>query len=91
MSVEVDYFYYDNVWQDAGAPVTWWWPMNQPVDGRYWSFAIVPEYANVAACNVVNTWLSTDNRMQLTANFTIVVNAPAGSLLGFKAIRAPSV
>ena len=89
MSHEVDYLYYDNVWQDAGTSF-WTWGLG-PHDGRYWSCAIIPEYANVAACAVTSFSFSSDDNGVLTGNFTVLVTAPAGSLLGFKAIRAPSV
>lgn len=93
MSVEVDYFYADNIFQ-ADEFAEWFWSMGQPVDGRFWSFAIVPEYANTAVCEVTRHWFSTDNDQNLTAHFDIRVDYdshPGGVLLGFKAIRAPSV
>ena len=89
MSVEVDYFYADNIWQDAG---TQGWTMGPlgPQDGRFWSATVIPEYANVGALSNTQFW-STDNNLMISANITVTVTAAAGSLLGFKAIRAPSV
>ena len=91
MSVEVDYFYADNIWQDAGSPWNWSWGPLGPQDGRFWSATVIPEYANVDALAITAFWWSTDNNLMISANFTINVTSPAGSLLGFKAIRAPSV
>jgi hypothetical protein len=91
MSVEVDYFYYDNAWQDEEFG-DWTWPLPR-ADGRYWSCAIIPEYANVSVCEITRFFWSTDNSQNFTANFTIRVDyqSHAGGVnFGFKAIRAPS-
>jgi hypothetical protein len=92
MSVQVDYIYYDNVFQDHEV-WEWSWGL-APQDGRYWSATIIPEYANVAVCQITSFWWSTDNNEFLTANFIVQVDYathPGGVNLGFKAIRAPSV
>lgn len=72
MSVEVDYLYYDNVWQDSEYQ-EWWWGVLGAADGRYWSCAVVPEYANVAGLEVTRFWWSSDNthEFNLTAHFVI--------------------
>jgi len=91
MSVEVDYIYYDNVWQD-GESWDWTWGLG-PTNGRYWSCTVIPEYANVSVCETTRFFWSTDNSQNLTANFTIRIEwltHPGGANLGFKAIRAPS-
>jgi hypothetical protein len=88
MSAGVDYFYADNLWQDAGSPWDWNWPLATE-DGHFWSATVIPEYANVNALAITAFWWSTDNSLMMSANFTLSVTSPAGSLLGFKAIRAP--
>ena len=93
MSVEVDYIYYDNVFQGTEV-VGWSWEFGAPTDGRFWSVAIVPELANVTTCEMIRFFWSTDNNQGLTANVTIRVDEdgrPGGVVVGFKAIRAPSV
>jgi hypothetical protein len=101
MSVEVDYFYSDQVYQDNEIQ-GWVWPINLPADGRYWGLAIVPELANLAVCQLLDYWWATDNSDQfhLTAFFDVKGDRqhldppyiiPGGILFGVKLIRAPSV
>jgi hypothetical protein len=90
MSVEVDYFFADNIWQNAGPTVGWSWPLG-PQDGRFWMVTVIPEYANVGTLLASGLSWSTDNNELLTANIGVTITAAAGALLGFKAIRVPSV
>ena len=86
MSAEVDYLYSDNIFQ-GDENQNWNWELD--ATAHYWGFAVIPEYANVASCEITRFWYSTDNQLKLTAHFDVRVTPP-GALLGFKAIRAPS-
>ena len=95
MSVEVDYFYSDDALQDSEFQEWWFGPLGA-ADGRYWSCAVVPEYANVAVLEVTRFWWSSDNthEFNITAHFVVRADYdghPGGVNFGFKAIRAPSV
>jgi hypothetical protein len=88
MSVEVDYFHFDGIFQ-ADEFVDWTWPLPT---GNYWSCAVIPDFANVGVLEITRFFWSTDNSLNLTANFTIrarELNRPGGVIFGFKAIRAP--
>ena len=93
MSVEVDYFYADQLYQAKGVQ-GWVWDLGLPAEGRYWSLAVVPELANVAMCQLLRFWWSTDNShaFHLTAFFDVQGDGGSGSgiLFGIKVIRAPS-
>jgi len=91
MSVEVDYFHApQDLWQDAGEEWEWYWPLGQKVGGSFWGATVIPAYANVDKLEIKAFWWSTDNDMQLTANFIISVTSSSGAQLSFRAIRAPS-
>jgi hypothetical protein len=105
VSVEVDYFYSDELFQ-ANEVQGWFWPVGFPADGRYWSLAVVPELANLAVCQLLDYWWATDNSDQfhLTAFFDVKgdrqhlddnlnpdYTLPGDILFGVKLIRAPSV
>ncbi len=89
MSYEVDYLYADNIWQAAGT-TGWTWPLG-PQDGRFWMVTVIPEYANVGALSASGLSWNTDNNLMLSANIGVTIPSGAGALLGFKAIRVPSV
>lgn len=105
MSVEVDYFYSDEVFQ-ANEVQGWVWPVGLPADGRYWGFAVVPELANLAVCQLLDYWWATDNseqfhmtaffdvkgdRQHLDSNLNPDYILPGDIVFGVKLIRAPSV
>jgi|SRR5215813_11745632 len=105
MSAEVDYFYYDELFQ-ANEVQNWSWQLNQPADGRFWSLAVVPEQANMAVCQLVRNWWATDNsednhltaffdvqgdRQHLDDNLNPDYTLPGDFVFGIKLIRAPNV
>jgi len=97
MSVEVDFYGYDNVFQ-ADEYQEWTWGPLGASGGCYWSCAVVPELANVSKLEVASFWWSSDNTgdFNLTAHFLIRYDSGAlnpdaqlhGGLFGVKAIRA---
>jgi hypothetical protein len=91
MSVGVDVFSGDDLYQAKGIQ-GWVWSLNQPADRHYWSLAVVPELANVAVCQLLRFWWSTDNthEFHLTAFFDVQADGGNGSgiAFGIKAIRA---
>jgi hypothetical protein len=91
MSVEVDYFYADNIWQSSGTPVGWSWGPLGPQDGRFWMVTVIPEYANVGALSASGLSWNTDNNLMISANINVTIPTGVGALLGFKAIRVPSI
>jgi hypothetical protein len=65
---------------------------NGTQERKNWGYSVMPAYANVGNCQVTRFWYTTDNSLNVTANFTVQAvyeQSGLGVELSFKAIRSP--